>query len=118
DREIVRRIYCAGRARNWGTIPNRIVGVRTHHAKDSFQMIFDVQNVQGEIDFRWQGKISGDADGTITFEMNGEAHSTLWRNRIGFCVLHPIEGCAGESCVIVGPDDQTVNGEFPRYIDP
>lgn len=118
DREIVRRIYCAVRDRNWGTIPNRIVGFRASHGNNSFEMIFDVHNVQGEIDFRWQGKITGADDGTITFEMNGEAHSTFWRNRIGFCVLHPIEGCAGEPCVIVGPDDRSVNGRFPRHIDP
>jgi len=118
DREIVRRIYCAVRDRNWATIPNRVDDFRARVAADSFDIDFDVRNVEGEIDFRWHGRITGAAEGTIDFEMEGVAQRTFWRNRVGFCVLHPIEGCAGEKCIIVGPDGAGIAAEFPRFIAP
>jgi hypothetical protein len=60
----------------------------------------EAENGQGTIDFRWAGVITGDADGTVTFRMDGSARSTFLRNRIGFCVLHPIREFAGVPCRI------------------
>src|SRR5438128_1130651 len=99
DREVLRRVYVAVRDRNWGTVPARLSNVRIESDGDSFRVSYDVANRQGEIDFAWQGTITGDARGTITFTMEGEARSTFSRNRIGFCVLHPIRECAGQACV-------------------
>src|SRR5262245_46907418 len=90
DREIVRRVYVAVRDRNWGTVPPRISDLRIEMAADSFRIRYHAENRQGKIDFRWWAEITGDADGTIAFTMDGEARSTFLRNRIGFCVLHPI----------------------------
>lgn len=116
DREIVRRVYVAMRDRNWGTVPARLSNVRKEVLRDSFRVTFDVENKQGEIDFFWQGTITGDPEGTITFAMDGEARSTFLRNRIGFCVLHPIRECAGEPCVVEKVDGTVERGTFPRYV--
>jgi D-apionolactonase len=118
DREIVRRIYCAVRDRNWGTVPNQVQTHRQQVRDDSFILEFEVHNLQEEIDFRWNARITGDAEGLITFEIHGCAHSTFWKNRIGFCVLHPIEGCAGEACCIVQDDGTQMDSAFPRFIAP
>jgi len=118
DREIVRRIYAAVRDRNWGTILPVLSNVQIEAGADSFTITYDVVNQQGEIDFVWQGKITGDAQGTITFSMDGEARSTLWRNRIGFCILHPIRECAGARCAIERVDGSIEHSTFPRYIAP
>src|SRR5689334_6850038 len=88
DREIVRRLYVAIRDRNWGTVPPELSNVQIETSPDLFRISYDVENRQGEIDFFWRGKISGDARGTITFSMDGEARSNFTRSRIGFCVLH------------------------------
>src|SRR5512145_3486821 len=87
--EILRRIYMALRDRNWGTVPAHLSNVERNVAEDSFLIRYHVDHIQGEIDFVWEGELRGDPDGKITFSMEGIARSTFWRNRIGFCVLHP-----------------------------
>jgi hypothetical protein len=120
--EILRRVYVAIRDRNWGTVLPKISNVQMDVGDDSFRISYDVENRAGDIDFFWQGSITGDVQGTITFTMAGEARSTFLRNRIGFCILHPM-ACAGAACRI-----EHVNGEarttlieesaFPQYIAP
>jgi len=97
--EILRRVYVAIRDRNWGTIPAVLSNVRMDIREDSFLIQYHVDNCQREIDFGWDGEIRGDAGGNIAFSMDGIARSTFWRNRIGFCVLHPasLAGCAAEA---------------------
>ena len=90
DKEIIRRIYVAVRDRNWDTVKPVLSNVKMDIEGDSFIITYTVSNIQSDIDFCWQGKIIGKANGTITFSMDGEARSTFWRNRIGFCILHPM----------------------------
>src|SRR5437016_10713906 len=90
DREILRRVYVAVRDRNWATVPATLSNLRVERRADSFRISYEVENRQGEIDFVWKGTIIGDPEGTVHFSMDGEARSTFRRNRIGFCVLHPI----------------------------
>jgi len=98
DREVIRRIYAAVRDRNWGTVPSEISDLKLEISKDCFRIGFISTHRQNEIHFVWQGEIAGDADGTIRFTFDGEARSTFLRNRVGFCVLHPIRECAGAPC--------------------
>jgi hypothetical protein len=118
QREIVRRIYVAVRDRNWGTVPAVLSNVRIERAADAFQISYDAQHRQAEIDFFWQAAIAGDAQGRISFAMHGTARSTFLRNRIGFCVLHPIRECAGAPCRIEHVDGSEEQAHFPRYIAP
>ena len=84
---------------------------------DSFIITYTVNNIQSDIDFYWQGKIIGKANGTITFNMDGEARSTFWRNRIGFCILHPME-CSSTECKIEHVDGKFEQTTFPKFIAP
>ena len=118
DREILRRIYVAIRDRNWGTVLPRLSNVKMEISRESFRISYDVENKQGEIDFFWKGTIAGDEGGSIRFSMEGVARSTFLRNRIGFCVLHPVRECAGHPCTIEQIDGKVVNGIFPLYIPP
>ncbi|MGD0921699.1 MAG: hypothetical protein ABSA70_08070, partial [Terriglobia bacterium] len=118
EREILRRVYVAIRDRNWGTIPPRFSSVRRDVAQDSFRISYDVENRQGGVDFFWKGTITGDAQGTVTIAMEGTARSTFLRNRIGFCVLHPIRECAGQACTVEKVDGSIVQGTFPLYTSP
>jgi REP element-mobilizing transposase RayT len=118
DREIVRRLYVAVRDHNWGTVPAVLSNVRIEAGDDTFEITYDAEHRQGPIDFFWHAEISGDATGQITFTMDGVARSTFRRNRIGFCVLHPIAECAGEPCVVEHADGSVEQGAFPRYIAP
>lgn len=112
DTEILRRIYVAVRNRNWDTVSPVFLNVDMQVGPDSFQITYQVENRQAEIDFAWLGSIRGEPDGTITFCMEGEARSTFWRNRIGFCVLHPAS-LAGQAGVVVHADGVREEAVFP-----
>ncbi len=118
DREVVRRIYVAVRDRNWGTIPVAISALQIEQAADHFSITFQADHRQDDIDFGWRGTITGDRRGTITFSMDGAARSDFLRNRIGFCILHPPEACAGRSCVVEQHDGTRTTDEFPFHIAP
>ena len=117
DREIVRRIYVAVRDANWGTVPAVISGESIERDEVSFTVRYTATHREGPIHFRWEAAITGGADGSLSFIMEGRALSAFRRNRLGFCVLHPME-MAGQAAE-VGHDDGTVTlGEFPVRISP
>ena len=117
DHEILRRVYVAVRDHNWDTILPQLSNVQIEQEGDAFRITYDVENKHGEINFFWKGTITGDADGTITFSMDGEARSTFRRNRIGFCVLHPMN-CAGIPCRIEKVDGAVEESIYPIAIAP
>ena len=117
DHEILRRVYVAVRDQNWDTILPQLSNVQIEQEGDAFRITYDVANKAADVDFFWQGTIAGDADGTITFSMDGEARSTFRRNRIGFCVLHPM-GCAGVPCRIEKVDGTIEESAYPVAIAP
>ena len=117
DHEILRRIYVAIRDHNWDTILPQLSNLQIEQDDDTFRLTYDVTNKGADVDFFWQGTITGDANGTIIFSMNGEARSTFRRNRIGFCVLHPMD-CAGISSRIEKIDGTVEESAFPISIAP
>jgi hypothetical protein len=114
--EILRRVYVAVRDRNWGTVPAVVTDLRVDAGADAFGVTFNVECRSGDIHFAWRGAIRGDAKGTIVFSMDGEARSTFLRNRLGFCVLHPIKECAGRACILERVSGAINRGNFPRYV--
>lgn len=118
DREILRRVYVAIRDRNWGTILPRFSRVQMDVKRESFRISYEVENKQGEIDFYWRGTLTGDEGGNIRFAMEGVARSTFLKNRIGFCVLHPVRECAGQPCVVEQVDGKVLKSSFPGSISP
>ncbi|MEZ4870150.1 MAG: hypothetical protein R3C14_52965 [Caldilineaceae bacterium] len=117
DQELVRRLYVAIRDRNWGTVLPRYSNITVEIQPDSFEIQYDVVNQQGEIDFRWHGVLRGEANGRVTCTLDGAAHSTFLRNRIGFCLLHPM-GIAGAPARIEHVDGSQETYVFPQYIAP
>ncbi len=117
DHEILRRVYVAVRDHNWDTILPQLSNVQIEGEGDAFRITYDVENKHREVDFFWRGTITGDANGTITFSMDGEARSTFRRNRIGFCVLHPMS-CAGVPCRIEKVNGTVEESAYPISIAP
>lgn len=118
DREVLRRVYVAVRDRNWKTIIPILSNVTMDVSIDSFCITYDAESSEGDIKFVWTSVITGNADGTITYTMDGSARSTFLRNRIGLCVLHPIRECAGQPCIVEKIDGTVHNAVFPRHISP
>jgi D-apionolactonase len=118
SREVLRGIYVALRAPGWVTIPKDLSNLQIDAGPDRFRIRFTAIHRQEGTHFEWQGSLDGEPDGTIRFAMDGVAHTRFLRNRIGLCVLHPIEQCAGEPCVVEHVDGRSEAGTFPRLVAP
>lgn len=114
--EVLRAIYAAVRDRNWGTIIPRFTSYEVNAGGESFSVRFTAEHRNAEIDFVWDGIIEGTADGVLTYTLDGTARNTFLRNRIGFCVLHPME-LAGTPVEVETPHG-IVAGTFPLRIAP
>jgi hypothetical protein len=112
--EVVRAVYAAVRDHNWGTVESRFLEYSVDAGDQDFRVRFSAEHRHGAIDFVWQGTIVGSRDGVITFTLDGEARSTFLRNRIGFCVLHPME-LAGTP-LEVETASGTMAAAFPAHI--
>lgn len=115
--EVLRGINAPIRDQNWATVAPEVSNLQVDDQGDHFQVSFDVSCIQDDVDFRWHGLITGTAEGEVEFSFDGEAHSTFWRNRIGFCVLHG-PSAAGRPWVLETADGETARGEFPVFISP
>jgi hypothetical protein len=118
EREVLRRVYVAVRDRNWGTVPAKRSNEQIETKDDGFYICYDAEHRQGDIHFLWHARITGASDGTVIFTMTGEALSTFQKNRIGFCVLHPIRECAGAKCRLEQGDGAREKSKFPFFIAP
>jgi hypothetical protein len=100
EKELVRGIYVAVRDRNWDTVRSKVSNLKVEYTQDGFDISFEVECIEREIVFFWTGTVIGDPEGRVTFTMHGIARSTFLRNRIGFCVLHPMQEYAGKPCSV------------------
>lgn len=116
DVEIVQRLYVAIRDQNWATIQPVYSRFTVHNRGDSFDITFQAENRSTDVDFMWTGQIGGEEDGTITYRMDGAPRTSFLRNRIGFCVLHPMT-VAGLPATVTTPTE-TIQGAFPERISP
>ena len=91
---------------------------RIAQGSDWFRIEFTVTNRQGEIAFAWDGCIEGRQDSTVRFAMSGGATASFLANRIGFRVLHPIDGCAGRDCTVVHTSGINESTRFPQLVSP
>jgi hypothetical protein len=113
--EILRMIYSAVRDRNWGTIEPKIEEEILNIEEHSFDIRLKVNYDAGPIHFSADYRITG-AENKIRSEMNGIAQSYFLKNRIGFCILHPITECAGKKAKVGHPDGTYSDFVFPEQI--
>ena len=119
--EVCRRWYAAVRDHNWGTVPLRITEEHIANHIDQFEVRYRAEHRAGDVHFVWVATITGWPDGVdavVRFEFDGEAKTTFRRNRIGFCVLHPPETCAGRKVALVHPGGPIEQDVFPHRIAP
>jgi hypothetical protein len=116
--EIVRMIYAAVRDKVWLTAEPEISDEMIDIQENRFQISYNCRYRLDEIDFAAVFKITGESDDSVTFEMEGEALNKFEKSRIGFCLLHPVEECAGNQCFITHPDGKNEISFFPLNISP
>jgi hypothetical protein len=115
--EVIRALYGAVRDHNWATILPVITVTALEHERDGFLLRFSARCKRGGISFWWEGCLSA-TGGELSCEFHGEAKSDFLRNRIGFCLLHPIRECAGKPARFTTPDGREYEGCFPDDIAP
>jgi D-apionolactonase len=118
DHEILRRVFMLVRDHNWGTAANTYSHEHLERGADWFTLTYDAVSRRGEINFAWTARLSGTADGTLSFGFEGAARTTFRRNRLGLLVLHPGQICAGAPARVEQVDGRVVETAFPRFIAP
>jgi D-apionolactonase len=118
DNEIIRMIYSAVRDKEWLTIEPVISGEKFDINSDSFRIEYECLYRSEEIAFSALYKIEGHSDSTLIFSFEGEALNSFEKSRIGFCILHPVECCAGKPCQITHSDGSSETILFPFFISP
>ena len=116
DVEVLRRVYVAVRDSNWRTPPMAVSDLQIEQTDKTFTVTYLGRFRQREIDFLARVRIEGESDGAVHFELNGVALATFERNRIGICVLHPIEACAGRPFQARKVDGRMQMSAFPKEI--
>ncbi len=116
--EVIRMIYFAVRDHNWDTIPGEISDEYVESKGDNFLIRYIWTSTSTACPFRWECRIEGNSEGRIQFEIKGEALAPFQKNRVGFCILHPVRECAGKSCELKHADGSSSQAYFPEYISP
>ena len=115
--EVLRGISAPVRDAQWLTIRPQVTALEVDQRDDGFRVSFQACCRSDAVDFEWRGIITGDKEGTLAFDFDGEARREFARNRIGFCVLHPAEA-AGRPLVVEHTDGARDAACFPEAIAP
>jgi hypothetical protein len=119
DTEVLRMIYFAVRDHNWGTLAPIIEQEIIEQGEDHFRISYHCRHQEHAQDcYAWDVAMEGLSNGTITFQIQGTALAAFRSNRVGFCVLHPIHGLAGETVAITQSNGEMVKAVFPPFIAP
>ena len=117
-KEALRAIAFLARDRNWGTYGPDISDLKIDQNDDRFVVTYDAVCRDDEQAFRYLARIEGRADGSLTFEADGEALTDFVTNRTGFVVLHPLEGVVGQPVTVEHTDGRIEESTFPERVDP
>jgi len=118
NNELIRMIYAAVRDREWLTLTPVIRDEKIRIQEESFLITLKCLYKSPEINFSAEYSIEGKQDNSIIISMEGEALDKFEKNRIGFCVLHPVESCAGRNSTIEHTNGSSEETFFPEDISP
>jgi hypothetical protein len=116
--EVIRSIAYLFRDKDWRTPAAEITNLKVGQGPDSFRIGYDGRVVAHEQEFVYRAGIEGRSDGSLRFEVEGTALTEVLANRIGFVVLHPLKGVAGEPVEVTHTDGSMERARFPRLISP
>ena len=116
--EAIRAISYVVRDQYWGTFNPEISDFRVEESGDGFTVVYDAVCKDAGQEFRYCAKITGAADGSLSFEAEGTAASDFLTNRTGFVVLHPVAGVSGHPVKVEDVQGGVTDSVFPEQIDP
>jgi hypothetical protein len=116
--EIIRLIYTAVRDQNWLTAVPSIENEQIEETTSSFVITYTNLHQLGDIRYRMKVRIEGLPDNSISYEFAGESLSNFMRNRIGICVLHPIQHFSGRNVRVTRPNSSWYKITCPVLVNP
>ena len=116
--EVLRAIAFLVRDENWGTFSPEISHLTIDEGDDGFLIRYRGRCADATRELVYEATISGQSDGSLSFEAVAEPKTDVLTNRTGFIVLHPIEGVAGHAVRILHVDGSEEHSTFPETIDP
>lgn len=116
--EVLRGVYAAVRDRDWNTVPFEVIDFDYSQITDHIHIQWTARSTDSQIGFQWMGEIIGEP-GRVTFRFDGRVLRDFWKNRIGICTLHPLDGCVGQQVSVEHTDgSQQSQAAFPQWIAP
>lgn len=116
--EVIRRIYLVFQDINWTSRPFVIKDETWQIANRSFIATIKMQGSHDAQDLSVELEISGSETGEITYGFQAFTVVSFLRNRLGLCLLHPVEGLAGRECDLTKVDGAVEKSKFPNEISP
>ena len=116
--EVLRGIAFLVRDTGWGTYQPAITGLFTREQHSRFEIRYQARCSGPEGVFIYQAMIEGRASGTLLFACEGAPVGNLPVNRVGFVVLHPIEGMAGQTIEVEHTDGSREVAVLPAAVAP
>src|SRR5260370_26505871 len=117
DVELVQRIYLAVRDDVWNTVPAKLSNVTVEANADSFEVTFTAHHAYGDIDFTWNGRITGASDGTIAYEFNATSGPAFPYSKTVFNLPHALHQAVGRPYDAHTPGGD-ISGALPAIVDP
>ena len=114
--EVLRGIAFLVRDTGWGTYRAVIADLDTREEPGLFSIRYRATCSGPEGTFAYQARIEGRASGTLLFACEGAPAEDFPTNRVGFVVLHPIEGVAGQPMEVEHTDGRRETVTLPDAI--
>ncbi|GGD23070.1 D-apionate lactonase [Aureimonas glaciei] len=117
--EVLRTVAYVVRDRDWGTYAPAVEIVSLEETEFDFTVrTRSVCRATDGSELHAEAEITGDASGRLTFTVTAEPRGDFETNRCGFCVLHPIDGVAGQPVEVTHTDGTVEQACFPDLIAP
>ncbi len=115
--EILRSVYIAVRDHNWNTAPYDVTDLNIIQKEDGFDIRYIASFKMNEVLYKADVEIVASGN-SITYRMKGQALSNFKRNRIGICVLYPVQLLTAHEITVQQPDGNQYSKTIPRTINP
>ncbi len=119
-REVLRAVAYVVRDKDWGTYHPAISDFSCRQGVDDFTVTFRARctSVEPSQELEYETRITGNANGLITFDVTAEPRTPFLTARCGFAILHPLEGVVGQPAIIEHVDGSREHAAFPDLIAP
>src|SRR3954471_12893678 len=102
--EVLRAIAFLVRDENWGTFTPDIHDLAIDEADERFEVSYRATCADDRRSLSYEAKVTGQSDGSLSFEAVATPETDVLTNRTGFIVLHPVDGVAGRPVRVLHVD--------------